>query len=184
MRINQLVLFTILISLFACNKNEPRKPIQRRTASFFKESIEENKRTNAIEEEEIERIIALDSLKNYESSPFGFWFTYENKVENLSETPKSEDVVVFNYEIKNLYGEIIYSAEEIGDQKLIIDKRDAIQGLNEGLKMMHEGEIITFIFPSFMAYGLNLQKEDERIGQKQPLIYKVELKSIIKNNQK
>ncbi len=184
MKINHLLLFIFIVSLAACSSNEPRKPIQRRTASFFKESIKENQRMNAAEEEEIKRVIALDSLHNYTNSSFGFWFYHDKKKENATKTPNVGDEVVFTYEVKNLYGDIIYSKEEIGEQRTIIDKRHTIQGLNEGLKMLHEEEIATFIFPSYMAYGLNLQEEDERIGQKQPLIYKVELKSIIKNNQK
>ncbi|WP_196889391.1 gliding motility-associated peptidyl-prolyl isomerase GldI [Aureivirga sp. CE67] len=180
--------FFILILAFgflSCSENTPRKPIQHRSGSYFKESVEISKKHNDIEETEIKRVIALDSLNNYEASTFGFWYYFDKKNEdNNASSPKATDIVDVNYEILNLYGEVIYKKEEIGDKKIIIDKEHEIQGLNEGLKLMKEGESVTFVFPSYMAYGLNLQQEDPRIGQKQPLIYKVELKSIIKNNQK
>ncbi|MFK5879978.1 MAG: hypothetical protein QM478_10840 [Flavobacteriaceae bacterium] len=50
--------------------------------------------------------------------------------------------------------------------------------MQEGLKLMREGEEMQFLFPSFKAFGFT--GDQEKIGIKQPLVYSVKLISINK----
>lgn len=117
-----------------------------------------------------------DSIHVYTVSPHGFWYYYMQTDTINAVSPVKGDEVVFSYEIKDLKDSIIYSKEELGDKNYLVDKEDLISGLQDGIKLMKEGEIVTFLFPSYKAYGYS---GFEKINSNQPLIYTVHLKKII-----
>ena len=80
--------------------------------------------------------------------------------------------VRFNHEILDLAGQVIFSKEELGTTDYRVDRQELISGLQDGIKLMREGEMVTFLFPSHKAYGYT---GSDRINPNQPLIYKVEL---------
>ena len=49
---------------------------------------------------------------------------------------------------------MLYSKESLGVKKYKIDKEDFISGLQKGIKFMKVGEIITFVIPSYYAFGI------------------------------
>jgi FKBP-type peptidyl-prolyl cis-trans isomerase len=51
-----------------------------------------------------------------------------------------------------------------------------MMGLRDGIKLMNEGEKVTFLFPSHMGYGYH--GDNNRIGTNQPLICTVTLNDI------
>jgi gliding motility-associated peptidyl-prolyl isomerase len=88
--------------------------------------------------------------------------------------PKKGDVAKFNYELKDLNGNVIYSELELRPQVYHVDKEQKIiMGLRHGIKLMHKNETVTFLFPSHMGYGFH--GDDRRIGHNQPLICTVTL---------
>jgi gliding motility-associated peptidyl-prolyl isomerase len=91
-------------------------------------------------------------------------------------TPEFGDVVTFDYSITDLDGNVIYAEGEIPTKNYYMDKEDLFGGLREGLKLMKEGEVVTFIFPSHKAFGYYGDKN--RIGTNVPIITKVTLHSI------
>jgi len=50
-----------------------------------------------------------------------------------------------------------------------------ISGLHDGIQLMKEGETITFLFPSYKAYGYS---GNEKVNPNEPLIFTVELLKI------
>lgn len=162
-----------IIILFSCTNPTPRRPVSRHTKSFFNESVERNKKINVFEETAIKQYIAQDSLNKYSISPNGFWFRYIHQIHEENPKPKIGNEVVFNYEISNLNNIVLYSFDELGDVSYFIDKEDIELGLQNGLKLLKEGEEIVFIFPSYNAFGIVGDKE--KIGINQTLIYSVKL---------
>lgn len=142
----------------------------------MRESIERNKVFNKLEEKLIQQKMESDSIHVYTVSPHGFWYYYMQTDTINAVSPVKGDEVVFSYEIKDLKDSIIYSKEELGDKNYLVDKEDLISGLQDGIKLMKEGEIVTFLFPSYKAYGYS---GFEKINSNQPLIYTVHLKKII-----
>ena len=55
---------------------------------------------------------------DYIASESGFWYYYNTKVEQDTITPQFGDIVNFNYNIKDLNENTIYSEDEIKDSKL------------------------------------------------------------------
>ena len=69
----RLVSFLFLaILVISCDGPEPRKPIQTKSGSFFKASIERSRKLLEAEENKIQEIIKLDSLKHYSHSNSGY----------------------------------------------------------------------------------------------------------------
>lgn len=176
----KVLLFNILSVLLvvSCKSPEAREPVSRNSGSFIKEAVERNKKLVAEEEEKIMEIIEEDTTHQYISSPTGFWYYYEKQDTTATETPDFGDLVEFDYDIRTLEGETIYTDAEIPTRTYAMDQEELFSGMREGLKLMHEGETVTFLFPSHKAYGFYGDKK--RIGRNVPIISTVTLHKINK----
>lgn len=85
---------------------------------------------------------------------------------------------MFDYEIKNIAGKIIYSQAELKPQNYLVDKQDFMKGIQDGIKLMEKGEKVTFLFPSHLAFGYH--GDNNKIGTNQPLICTVTLNDVKK----
>jgi gliding motility-associated peptidyl-prolyl isomerase len=170
-----LLVVALTIFIASCSEKQARQPISHSSGTFMKESIDRNKKLNEQEKLAITKIIQKDTAFLYNRSEKGFWYAYENKsTENVF--PVKGDVVNFDYEITDLYGNTIYSAEELKTQTYHVDKQNIMSGLRNGIKLMHKGDKVKFIFPSQSAYGYH--GDDKKIGTNQPIICLVTLNEI------
>ncbi|WP_269225493.1 gliding motility-associated peptidyl-prolyl isomerase GldI [Flavobacterium eburneipallidum] len=180
MKYPKLILALVLITslIFSCNKEqEARRPLSQASGTFMKKSAERNKKLVATEEEQIEQLIKSNPKVKYMASTKGYWYTYltQNTLDTI--TPKKGDVAFFDYEIKDLKGNIIYSELELRPQTYSVDKQNIMTGLREGIKLMHKNEKIVFLFPSHIAYGYH--GDNKKIGTNQPLMCTVTLHNFI-----
>lgn len=169
----------ILMLISSCSSPEPRKPIIRKTSSFMSESVQRNRLLNNVEEEKFRQKMERDSINDYINSEYGFWYYYKIKDTLNNKLATTGDEVIFSYEVRSFNDSIIYSKEELGDRNYLVDKEELITGLQEGIKLMKEGEVVVFLFPSYKAYGYT---GNERIRSNEPLIYTVNLKKINNKN--
>ncbi len=179
MRILLHALF-LLCLLSSCKTPEARRPVNIKTGSFISESINRNRELASREEARIQKIIKSDSVHDYITSEGGFWYYYTKKDTVPGITPKFGDIVNFNYDVKDLNGNTIYTQQELDTINYRIDKEELFLGLREGLKLMKAGETITFFFPSYQAYGY--YGDDHKIGTNIPLMTKVTLNTITKES--
>ncbi len=144
-----LVIFT------SCADQVAREPVSRKSGSYINQSVQRNLDLIAQEEKAILKLIKKDTARVYESSSNGFWYTYIQKDTLGNRAPQIGDLVLFNYDIATLQNRTLVSQEEIGNTVTQIDQsnQDLISGIREGLKLMKEGETVTFLFPSHKAYG-------------------------------
>lgn len=177
-----LSLFLILIFVVSCKSPQPREPITKTSGHFIKRSIKRNKKLEEKQEKQIEAIIKKDTANQYFASNSGFWYRYDKKINNDSlNSPEFGDLVIFDYDIATLDGRMIYSKKELSPRDYLMDKEDAIAGLRLGLKLMKEGETMTFYIPSYQAYGYYGDKN--KIGANLPIRTTVTLNSIqVKND--
>ncbi len=171
-----IYILSLLFMLTSCSKQQARKPVSYTESSFIKESIERNKKLVANEEKLIDDIIKKDTLKEYIASAKGYWYKYDTKNEEILPNPKRGDIAYFDYEIKDLTNQLIYSKEELKSQEYYVDKENILMGLRDGIKLMKKGETITFLFPSHMAYGY--RGDTKKIGSNEPIICTVTLNEI------
>lgn len=171
-----ILFFALSIITISCSKQEARRPISHGSGTFLKESIERNKKLISAEEAQIDSIIKNNPQTKYFASKKGYWYSYDNKVQNDTITPKKGQVAYFTYEIKDLDDNVIYSEIELKPQIYLVDKEEIIIGLRDGIKLMHKGETVNFLFPSNMAYGF--RGDNDRIEPNLPIICKVTLTDI------
>ena len=160
-------LILLLTFLVQCGGPEPRRPVEVKSGSFFKTSVERNKELLAQEELIIKEIIAADSLNQYYSTDFGAWYYYEDRISEDMYLPTEDDVVTMEYDILSLVNDTIYSRQEIGTIMYRVDKEELFPGLRMSVKLLKEGETATFLYPSHLAYGYH--GDEERIGPNIPL---------------
>ncbi len=156
-----------LLLLTSCSDTEARKPISRSTGTFMKESVERNKKIIYKEEKVIDSIIKSQPDKVYHTSSQGFWYTYITKNETDTLRPKKGDIVNFEYDVNDLFNNVIYTALELRPQTYKVDKQNIMTGLKDGLKLMRKNETVEFLFTSNIAYGFYGDKN--RIGTNVPL---------------
>lgn len=172
------IVFIALIVASSCKQHqEARRPISQASGSFMKRSVERNKKLIIGEEGQIDSIIKSNPKIKYLASKKGYWYTYEiqNKLDTL--TPKKGDVAFFDYEIKDLKGNVIYSELELRPQTYLVDKQNVMMGLRDGIKLMHKNEKVNFLFPSHMGFGYH--GDNKKIGANQPLLCTVTLHNFI-----
>lgn len=174
---NFYILILTVLLCFSCKSPEARLPESVKSGSFLKESAERNRKLNAQEQKQIEKIINNNPDKAYMASNSGFWYYYNTKIEADSVTPQFGDVIDFDYNVSNIEGKEIYAKV---NKSYIMDKEELFTGLREGLKLLKPSETATFIFPSQIAYGY--YGDDNKIGTNIPLICEVTLNTIIKKN--
>jgi gliding motility-associated peptidyl-prolyl isomerase len=168
------------ILLVSCINPIPRKPVSKNTGVSMEQSVKLNKSINKTEEDILLNIIKLDSLSNYQSSSLGFWYKY-NYQATTTYLPATEDILTYTYDVFDVDYNLIYDSNTIGIKNYVVDKQEIEEGLANGLKMMHQGDVVTFLFPSHKMFGY--LGDQHKININQPLIYKVQLIKINKKNE-
>lgn len=170
----KIMLLAIGTLLVSCTKQQARKPISQTSGTFMKESVKRNIKLIAGEEALIDSVIKSNPKVQYHATPKGYWYTYE--VKNTTDTlrPKRGDVAFFDYNIKDLSGNVIYSEVELRPQSYLVDKQNILMGLRDGLKLMKKNERVTFLFPSHLGFGY--RGDNDRIGPNLPIVCTVTLK--------
>ena len=180
----KLIVFSIgILFLASCKAPEPRRPVTHSSGSFINKSAERNKEIYNQEEMLFKQLMKSDSLQTYFASQKGFWYYYNKKDSLNNNRPKVGDTIVFTYDVKHLNGKVILSEEEVGEQHYIVDKtnQELISGIRDGIKLMKEGEIVTFLLPSYKAYGY--YGIENKLGTNIPVQSTVTLKSISKTQE-
>jgi gliding motility-associated peptidyl-prolyl isomerase len=176
----KLSIYTLLFAVLfvSCKQHEDaRRPISQTSGTFMKKSVDRNKKLVANEEDVIKKIIKSNPKIKYYATRKGYWLYYDEQNTTDLATPKKGDIAYFNLEVKDIEGKIIYSEADLGPQTYYVDKQDIMMGLRDGIKMMHKNEIVTFLFPSHIAYGYH--GDNKKIGTNQSLICTVTLRNFV-----
>lgn len=154
------LILPMMFIISACTEEpSPRRPINRNS---LKEQIQKekehllqfSKRQIFLEDSFIERSI-LDRKIKYIRSQHGFWYAYIKKNRKLSSsTPKHGDEVLLNYQIRDLFGKVLYFFKPYPEGRYVVGKSFVFSGFQGAVELMREGEEVSFIFPSYLAFGL------------------------------
>lgn len=180
MNYSKIVLIALIasVSFTSCKQHqEARRPVSQSSGSFMKQSIARNKKLIAGEEDQIISVIKSNPSKKYIASKKGYWYYYESRNLTDSLTPKKGDIALFDYEIKDLKGNVIYSVAELQPQVYKVDKQEIMMGLRDGIKLMRKTEKVNFLFTSHMGYGFH--GDNNKIGTNQPLSCTVTLRDFM-----
>ena len=175
---NSLLVVLSACFLWSCEQNqEARRPFSQASGSFMKKSIERNKKLVASEEDRIQAVIKKNAGIEFLASKKGYWYHFSKRNMQDTLTPKKGDVAFYDYEVKDLKGNIIYTKEETQPQTYYVDKQNIMMGLRDGIKLMRKKETFVFLFPSHMGYGYH--GDNKKIGTNIPLLCTVTLRNFM-----
>src|SRR6476469_6514401 len=147
MKFTRIIFLTILLAIVSCSQHQQaRRPISHSSGTFMTESVERNKKLIKGEEGKIDSIIKANSDKQYIASKKGYWYSYEVRNQNDTLRPRKGDVAYFDYEVKDLNGNVIYSEVQLRPQVYHVDRQNIMMGLRDGIKLMRKKEKVTFLF--------------------------------------
>ena len=177
---NKLITISVLLLVFiSCKSPEARKPVSVKTGTFMDASVVRNKALHEQQKQLFENYMTEHPEKEFIASSNGFWYAYNSEKSIDTTTVQFGDVINFDFDIKGINGEVVYSKEELMTRNYSMDQEKLFSGLREGLKLMKKGETMTFLFPSQKAFGY--YGDNNKIGTNVPLICKVTVNSITKN---
>ena len=175
---NSLLVVLLACFLWSCEQNqEARRPLSQASGSFMKKSIERNKKLVASEEDRIQAVIKKNAGIEFLASKKGYWYHFSKRNMQDTLTPKKGDVAFYDYEVKDLKGNIIYTKEETQPQTYYVDKQNIMMGLRDGIKLMRKKKTFVFLFPSHMGYGYH--GDNKKIGTNIPLLCTVTLRNFM-----
>ncbi|MDG1573237.1 gliding motility-associated peptidyl-prolyl isomerase GldI [Robiginitalea sp. M366] len=174
----RILLLTLLLAA-ACREPEARWPIEAKSGSFLEQSAARNKRLLAEEEALMARLIAADSLHQWEQTASGSRFYYLQKNPGQGYTPQPDDLVTLTYNLMTWGGDTLYRAEELGVLRYKVDKQELFPGLRNSVKLLQQGEKAVFMYPSSLGYGYH--GDEDRIGPNVPLKATLEILDIQKS---
>lgn len=160
-----LILLALLIS---CAKHKPQLPSNKgnvvdKSGAFL---LEMNQRLT-LKEDSILLKFVQKSDKGFKKNELGFWYAI------LQDTKKTKlqdkDFCTFDCKISLLNGKVLLTEVKQAN----IGKKELVQGLEEGLKLMRKGESATFVIPWYLAYGM--KGNGKLIPPYTSLVYEVRL---------
>ncbi len=136
-----------------------------------KDSLEDiNRRLVSQEKEAINEYI-LNSGADFVKTGTGLCYRIINQGD--SELIRTGDIIVLDYELRLLNGDLIYSSDESGKKVFVVGHGGVESGLEEAILHLHRGDEAEIIIPSHLAYGL--AGDGDRIPIRSTLVYKVKV---------
>ena len=132
--------------------------------------MEVNKMALQTENKQIEKLIDSSGW-NMQKSATGLRFEIIEKGKGAK--AENGKLIRFEYEVKLLAGDIVYSSDRSGLKEFRIGSGGVESGLEEGILMLKVGDKARFVIPSYLAHGLS--GDQDKIPPKATLIYTVKL---------
>jgi FKBP-type peptidyl-prolyl cis-trans isomerase FkpA len=174
-----LFIFSFLVAIFgfSCQSNDSKNGKVYSQKEIKETLLRVNKQLVENEDETIEDFISRYKWKmNKTGTGFRYWI-YKNGGGKKAENNK---VAKFNYTVKLLTGDVIYSSMISGPKEFLIGRGGVESGIEEGILFLRVGDKAKFIIPSHLAFGL--QGDQNKIPAKASLVYDIELIEINDKN--
>tara|TARA_Y100000768_G_C23825750_1_gene608826 strand:- start:282 stop:809 length:528 start_codon:yes stop_codon:yes gene_type:complete len=167
-----IFIYIIIFFVFSCKENTARYPLNKKKQLFLNNSASRNKALLAREEFLMKKASKADSNRKFQISEKGFLFAYIKSVSKQKLLPIKGTKVRFQYQIEDLEKNILYPQTKLGIVNYTVDQEDLLPALREGIRIMRLGEVVVFLFPSYLCYGY--QGDGDKIGVNQPLRFIIE----------
>lgn len=140
--------FVFLLAGSCKNESNKEKPIDWNT----EKSTKMNKQFSAEEEIEINLFLARKSEWKTQKTGSGLrYYIYE---QGEGEPPLPNDYVDIEYKITLLDGTECYATANDEVEEIKVDKAQVESGIQEGIKLMKQGDRAKLIVPSHLAHGI------------------------------
>lgn len=177
MKMSRFLILLAVLLLVSCQEQQrysQRQLVQGQSDKQLKESLEKaNRYLVNDEEEEIDNYVRRHQLEMVKT---GTGLRYQ-----IVETGKRKPVqpgktVTLDYVLFDLAGDVVYNSETDGPMRFVVSRSEVPSGLDEAVRLLHEGDRAWAIVPSHLGYGL--LGDQKSVSSKATLIYLLSVKSV------
>lgn len=167
-----LPLLLLMPGFLSC-QGEADRPVLPDVYQWQEAFIESNKYLNILEEEAIDDFI---ERFGWEMQRTGTGLRY--KIDRKGEGPNVAygDLVVVNYTVYLMTGDPVYSSANDEPLVFVAGRGGVESGLEEGIRLLNNKAMATFILPSYLAHGL--PGDGHKIPRRSAIIYEIEVMGI------
>ncbi len=166
------VLIFVLISGSNCQQHKP--------AEVDKPLIDKEMLIKASEflvSKDAEIIASYAKRRGWNVSTSATGLFYEIFFRGRGVKAKEGDIVKLKYQVSLLDGRLCYSSDSLGLKEFMIGKSSIEAGLDEGVRLLHQGDKARFILPPHLAFGL--VGDQKMIPRRATIVYEVTLNKVI-----
>jgi FKBP-type peptidyl-prolyl cis-trans isomerase FkpA len=157
----------IALSLISCvDKKDTSQTNNISQDEVTAKLLEANKSVIIAENDQIDKLILRNGWNMLET---GTGLRYEILEKGNGAKVATGKIVQFEYEVKLITGEVIYSSLKSGSKEFKVGSGGVESGLEEGMLLLRLGDKARFIIPSYLAHGLS--GDQDKIPPKATLIY-------------
>lgn len=163
------ILFISVISLLSCNRNVQSHPpvggvLSKKDLDVSKDRM---KNLNSIERNQIQQWIGMQSVKFYPTQ-LNYWVTAEGFDKRVGREDNS--LISYSYDLYDFDDTKIYD-EPVARRDAKFGHFDELKAVENALRFIHDGEEVTLLVPSALAYGTF--GDEKKINNDIPLIIKL-----------
>lgn len=171
-------LLILTMALLLCSCQEQRNPQQQQAQGNsdrqVKESLEKaNRFLVNDEEEEIDNYVRRHQLEMVET---GTGLRYQIVEEGKGKPVQPGQTVTLDYVLFDLVGDVVYSSENDGPMRFVVGRSEIPSGLDEAVRLFHEGDRAWVIVPSHLGYGL--LGDQKSIPSRATLVYMLKIQKV------
>ncbi len=168
----KIYFFIIFVVLISCNQK--KEEVEKRDwKAIDKKLIDINKYLVKEDKERIESYIKRNGWEMLQTET-GLW--YEITQQTDGKIVEENDIATIKYKVELLDGTVCYDSDLSGELSFKIGIGNVASGVQEGIKLMKEGEKARFIIPPHLAYGL--VGDDNKIPPRSIIVYYIEITKI------
>lgn len=163
------ILFISVLSLLGCNRSAQVHPpvggvLSKKDLDVSKDRM---KNLNSIERNQIQQWIGIQSVKFYPTQ-LNYWVTAEGF--DTRERRQDNTLISYSYDLYDFDDTKIYD-EPITRRDAKFGHFDELKAVENALRFIHDGEEVTLLVPSALAYGT--YGDEKKIDNDIPLIIKL-----------
>ncbi len=167
------ILFVIGLSLMiiSCVEKNDNRQLRLVDKKQMKEEFEQVNKN--IVKKEIKDIDDYIKERNLDMVKTGTGLRYRIVNQGERELIQPGNIVVLDYEVRLLNGDLVYSSAENGKKVFVAGHGGVESGLEEAVLYLHKGDEAEVIIPSYLAHGLI--GDGDKIPPLTPIIYNMKV---------
>ena len=173
MKRSRLLILLACLVICSCRETQP-KPVQGQSDRQVRESLEKaNRYLVNDEEEEIDNYVRRHQLELIKT---GTGLRYQIVEEGKGKPVQPGKTVTLDYVLYDLAGDVVYNSETEGPMRFVVGRSETPSGLDEAVRLLHEGDLAWAIIPSHLGYGL--LGDQKNVSTRATLIYLLKIQKV------
>ena len=174
MKRSKLLILLAFLVICSCREQRPQQPVQGQSDRQVRESLEKaNRYLVNDEEEEIDNFVRRHQLDMVET---GTGLRYQIVEQGKGKPVQPGHTVTIEYVLFDLAGDVVYSSENDGLMRFLVGRSEVPSGLDEAVRLLHEGDRAWVVVPSHLGYGL--LGDQKSISSRATLIYLLKIQKV------